>query len=140
MVRRLSCYIDKRKHLNGSINGERLSTKDFRAKLSDTKIFPSPFGWGEIGVRDYEAFIYGGLLFKPNMDHMMTWPNIFIDSLTYISIDWGFEKMEEQIDELLSNNLKRIEIATYGQKAYLDTISQVGMNRFCKWFVQQINL
>ena len=74
------------------------------------------------------------------MDHMMTWPNIFIDSLTYISIDWGFEKMEEQIDELLSNNLKRIEIATYGQKAYLDTISQVGMNRFCKWFVQQINL
>ena len=140
MVRRLSCYIDKRKDLNGSINGDRLSTKDFRAKLSDTKILPSPFGWGEIGVRDYEAFIYGALLFKPNMDHMLTWPNIFIDGVTYVSIDWGFEKMDEQIDELLFNNLKRIDIATYGQKAYLDTISQAGMNRFCNWFIQQINL
>ena len=140
MVRRLSCYIDKRKHLNGSINGKRLSTKDFRAKLSETKILPSPFGWGEIGVRDYEAFIYGALLFKPNMDHMLTWPNIFIDGVTYISIDWGFEKMDEQIDELLSNNLKRIDIATSGQKAYLDTISQAGMNRFCNWFIEQINL
>lgn len=140
MVCRLSGYLDKRKHLKGSINGERLSTKDFRAKLSDTKILPSPFGWGEIGVRDYEAFIYGALLFKPNVDHMLTWPNIFIDDVTYISMDWGFEKMEEQIDELLSNNLKRLDIAAYGQKAFLDTISLAGMNRFCKWFIQQINL
>lgn len=140
MVRRLSNFIDIRKSMIGSINGERLSTRRFRAKLTDTKILPSPFGWGELGVRDYEAFIYGALLLKPNMDHMLTWPNIFINGETFCSIDWNFDQMEDKIDDLLSNDSKRIEIATNGQKAYLDTISKDGMDKFCNWFIKQIHL
>ena len=53
----------------------------------------------------------------------------------------GFKGTFESYQKSLSvDDLKRIDIATSGQNTYLDTISQAGMNRFCNWFIQQINL
>ena len=40
---------------------------------NNSKISFSPFGWGELGVRDYEIILGGSLLVKPRMDHMQTW-------------------------------------------------------------------
>lgn len=127
-------------NLNGSTNGKWLTTKEFRSSLKKSKILPSPFGWGEIGVRDYEAFIFGGLLLKPDMSYMDTWPNIFLKGETYQSFSWDFEDLETVIVELLNNKKKRIQIARNGQQAYKESVSEKGMERFCDWFIQQINL
>ncbi|HCR16104.1 MAG TPA: hypothetical protein DIU35_01360 [Candidatus Latescibacteria bacterium] len=122
----------------GDINGERLSTKEFRNTMMRAKIMPSPFGWGELGVRDYEAFIHGALLLKPDMSHMETWPAIFEESETYQPIDWGFGDLDTILCELLSDHGKRNRIASQGQATYLDSISPAGMARFCDWFVEKL--
>ena len=62
--------------------GGRLPTRTYRAILSGAKIMPSPFGWGELGVRDYETFIFGAALVKPDMAHTETWPNLFVRGQT----------------------------------------------------------
>ena len=106
--------------------------------MSGTKILPSPFGWGELGVRDYEAFIFGTALLKPDMAHMETWPDIFRPDETYQPVDWGFDDLESVLDDLLANDTKRTRIAAAGQEAYRESISPAGMERFCAWFVRQI--
>ena len=49
----------------------------------------SPFGWGEICYRDFEATLGGNLLLKPNMDHIKTWPNIYTED-SYFKLDWNY--------------------------------------------------
>ena len=112
----------------------------YKHEMSNAKVVVSPFGWGEIGVRDFEAFIYGAALIKPDMSHLETWPDIFIPGETYQPIRWDFEDLEQVIDDLLSDSNRRIEIAAAGQKAYKRMISEKGMNVFCDWFIQQISL
>ncbi|MCH8033729.1 MAG: glycosyltransferase family 1 protein [Bacteroidetes bacterium] len=137
LLKRLSGII-KKNDLNGSIDGEWLSQTNFRNILVKTKILPSPFGWGELGVRDYEAFIYGALLLKPDISHMETWPSIFIKNETYVPFSWNFDDLGSTITDLLQDDKKRIKIAANGQEAYRDSISKIGMERFCDWFIQQI--
>lgn len=137
LLRRLDIIIEKNK-LNGSTKGKWLSNKEFYKILSNTKILPSPFGWGELGVRDYESFIYGAALLKPDMSHMETWPDIFIKNETYQPFQWDFKDLESQILDLLHNDQKRIKIATNGQEAYRNSISKKGMEFFCDWFIKQI--
>ena len=40
-----------------------------------TKVVISAFGLGEIILKDFETFLTGGMLMKPDMSHMETWPN-----------------------------------------------------------------
>jgi|GEM_PF-413237 len=118
--------------------GGRLSMATYRDIVAHTKIAPSPFGWGEIGVRDYEAFIFGALLLKPDVSHMATWPDIFIADETYVPVDWSFDDLGELIGEMVSNSANRLRIARNGQDAYRESISMSGMEKFCDWFLQQI--
>jgi len=137
LIRRLNIILSK-PGINGSTKGPWLSTKEFREALKNSKILPSPFGWGEIGVRDFEAFIFGAALLKPDLSHMETWPPIFIEHETYQPFKWNFEDLESVILELLENDKKRIEIARNGQESYRNSISLEGMEKFCSWFIQQI--
>ena len=137
LLKRLEEIINKN-NLVGSTKGPRLSTKKFRNELANSKILPSPFGWGELGIRDYEAFIFGALLLKPDISHMETWPAIFIENETYKPFKWDFSDLELIILQLLENNQERLEIAESGQQAYANSISQEGMEKFCDFFVKQI--
>lgn len=138
IISRLEKLLEKDGEITGSVRSPWLSLKEFRKALKGSKILPSPFGWGELGVRDYEAFIYGAALLKPDISHMETWPDIFIKGETYQPFSWNFENLESAIIELLNNDKKRIQIANNGQQAYKESISGKGMERFCDWFIQQI--
>jgi len=140
LLRRLVDITQEFENLKVSLNEEKVKLKTFRSILRNTKILPSPFGWGELGVRDYEAFIFGAALLKPNISHMETWPNIFIEKDTYQPFDWSFSDLKEAIIELLEDDELRIRIANNGQEKYADSISLMGMELFCDWFVQQIEL
>ena len=108
--------------------------------LYESKIGISPFGWGEIGARDFEVFINGSLLIKPDMSHLQTFPNFFKPMKTYIPVAWNFEDLEEKILDLLDSEEKRKEISFNGQDFYRSAISNYGMEKFCKWFISQVNL
>jgi hypothetical protein len=127
--------ISKKNKLFSVIQGKRISDKEFKQVMKRTKIFPSPFGWGEIGVRDYESFIYGGVLLKPSLEHMLTWPNIFIEGETYVSFNWDYSDLEEKIQGLLADKNYMDFVALNGQKAYLKSISPEGMRKFCERFI-----
>ncbi len=116
----------------------RVSISEYKREMSRTKLVISPFGAGEIGVRDFEAWIYGAALMKPDMSHMETWPDVFIPGKTYFPIKWGFDNLESGINELIDDKKTRTALASNGQETYRRTISQKGMDAFCSWFVQQI--
>ena len=71
------------------------------------------------------------------MDHMQTWPNIFIPNKTYVPLEWDFSNLEEIFDTYLNHKLRN-EIISFSQEAYKESISDSGMEKFCYWFIKQI--
>lgn len=56
------------------IRGRGLKFNEYIKKLLDTKIIPSPFGWGEMCHRDYEAELCGCIVKKPFFDEIIHSP------------------------------------------------------------------
>ena len=56
---------------------------------------------------------------------------------TYIPVAWNFEDLEDKILDLLDSEEKRKEIASNGQDFYRSAISNYGMEKFCKWFINR---
>ena len=73
-----------------------LKKRIYLDELSHCKTTLSPFGYGEICWRDYEAIAMGSLLFKPNMGHLTTNPDIFCPYETYIPIAWDFSDFKDK--------------------------------------------
>jgi hypothetical protein len=67
----------------------------------------SPFGWGELCFRDIEAILNGSVILKPQMDHVETWPNIYLKDETFVSIKWDGSDLLEKAEDLLRDKEKR---------------------------------
>lgn len=61
-----------------------LKRNEYINELRQSKFCLSPFGWGEICYRDFEAFIYQNVLIKPSMDHLITWPSFYKKNVTFL--------------------------------------------------------
>jgi hypothetical protein len=83
----------------------------------------SPFGWGEICYRDFEAALSENLLIKPNVDHIETWPNLF-NKNSYYSLDWEFNNLDS-IEKYIYKNKDNIyaKIAN-SRMEYLDALNE----------------
>lgn len=73
--------------------------KKYYKLLKKSFITLSPYGHGEICFRDFEAIISGSLLLKPNMNHLETYPDIFIPHETYIPLNRDFSNLNEKISD-----------------------------------------
>lgn len=98
--------------------GGAVDRSKYLSELRASKITISPFGYGEVCFRDFEAFISGSLLLKPSMEHLQTFPNLFVPDETYVSVNWNLDNLEEKLDDLLSNYNRYQEIAANGQDHY----------------------
>ena len=78
----LNKILNNKKFIKG-----RISSWEYTKELSKTIAMISPFGWGEICYRDFEAILNKNLLVKPDMKHIETWPNIYNDE-HYFRLDW----------------------------------------------------
>jgi spore maturation protein CgeB len=76
-----------------------------------SKICISPFGYGEICWRDFEAILCGCLLIKPDMSHVETNPDIFMAGQTYVPVKWDFSDLEEKCAYYLAHDDERERIA-----------------------------
>lgn len=89
----------------------RISRRDYLRELSDSKVCFSPFGYGEVCWRDYEAVMCGALLLKPDMAHVQTRPDIFRPFETYVPVRWDLADLEEKIRYYIAHREERIAIA-----------------------------
>ncbi len=83
----------------------------FLREMLASKICFSPFGYGEVCWRDYEAVMTGAVLLKQDMSHVMTDPDIFVAGETYVPVAWDLSDLAEKIDWLLRDEAARTRIS-----------------------------
>ncbi len=120
--------------------GERLQTGKlsrhaYFAEMRLCRAVVSPFGYGEITLKDFEAFLCGALLVKPSMSHLETWPDLFRDGETMVAHRWDISDLEAVLEAVLGDDARRVETAERGQALYRHYIgSEQGYEAFCLRF------
>lgn len=84
---------------------------EYIEKMKQSKVCISPLGLGEVCFRDFEAISNGAILVKPDMGHLITWPDVYRPWETYIPVKWDFSDMEEKIAPVIENPKKYAHIA-----------------------------
>ena len=113
----------------------RLPYRQYRDEMRRSKVVLSPFGFGEINAgRDFECFADGAALVKPDLSHLVTWPDYFEAGVTYAAHTWDFVNFASTLDRLLSDSSERLRIAREGQARYLSSLSEQGERAFVDHF------
>lgn len=89
------------------VSGGGVSRDAYLAELRASKICFSPFGYGEICWRDYEAAFSGALLLKPDTGHVQTTPDIFQTGKTYVPLRWDLRDLQDKVRHYLSHEAER---------------------------------
>jgi hypothetical protein len=116
---------DYKLSVSGEFSGERtVSTQQYFRDIKRSRIAVSPFGWGEVTWRDYEAVCYGCLLIKPCVDHIEVEPNIFIPGKTYVPVKWDYSDLEEKCRYYLEHSDEANEIIQNARQTYQQYFKQ----------------
>ena len=97
----------------------KVSQNQYNREIKHSKITLSPFGWGEVCFRDFEAVLNGSLLLKPDMSHLETWPDVFIPYETYVPFDWDANDLVEKGEYYLKNDKERDRIVRNAFDVYI---------------------
>lgn len=89
-----------------------LPRSQYLEEMSESLVCFSPFGYGEICWRDFEAVAYGAVLVKPDVSHLQIEPAFFKPWITYVPIAWDFSDLKHVMHVLSSNPGLCREIAT----------------------------
>jgi hypothetical protein len=118
----------------------RVSRRKYYKELKSSKVVVSPFGWGEINNRDFEAFVHGCLLIKPSVNHLRTYPDFFIEQETYVPYDWDLKNMVSVLEEVEANYCQYTDIAIEGQQRYVEAVfSKNGREAFVGHFIDLVS-
>jgi hypothetical protein len=88
-----------------------VSKKEYVTELTRSKMCFSPFGYGEVCWRDYEAMARGALLLKPDMSHITMNANPFRAYETYVPLSWDLSDLESKVDYYLRHESERLRIS-----------------------------
>ena len=113
-----------------------VSQKQFNRETANSKIVVSPFGWGELCLRDFETVRSGALLMKPDMGHLETWPDVFIPGETYVPFSWDAEDLVEKAAFYLENEAARRRIIRNAAQKYAEDIA--GMQKRFSVIMEEI--
>jgi hypothetical protein len=118
---------------------DRVSKWAYFQEMRNSRIVVSPFGYNEINYKDFETFICGALLLKPDMSHIETYPDYFRDGETFVSHSWSLDDVTEKVDEVLANYQRYLPIARAGQELYRHYVaSPAGDAEFADRFAAQM--
>jgi hypothetical protein len=107
-----------RQKLAGRIDTQKLSRRQYFDELENSKLVVSPFGYGEITLKDFEVFLTGGLLLKPDMSHMETWPDLFRAGETMLAHRWDLSDFEDVLADAVADHALYVGKANAGQETY----------------------
>ena len=114
MRREAEAALDSVRDLELAVGGS-LPLYRFMAELRRTKVCFSPFGYGEVCWRDFEAVMAGAVLLKPDMSHIETRPDFFRAWETYVPLRWDRADFSTTLRRLLQDDALRSSIA---ERAY----------------------
>jgi len=113
---------------------DKLNRFQYFKEMANSNFVISPFGLGEITLRDFEAFLCGAVLIKPQMDHLETWPNFF-SSDNIIQYQWDLENFDQIIEKCKDEVFDLRNKADVSQSLYLKYTSKKGSSElFCARF------
>lgn len=115
---------------------KRIPKEEFIKEGQSSKCILSPFGWGEICGRDFEAFVYGGCMIKQDMSHCVTYPDAYQPGITYIPLKWDFSNFKDVLLKAASPEYK--EVAKKAQEYYKHFFSVEGRKDFAKHVVSEL--
>ena len=84
--------------------------------LNNTKIFISPYGWGEFSLKEYECICYGAHIVKPKI-YFQYYPN-YCENMDDFEID--FSNFESKILHILANLGEAQKKVDSNRKLFLD--------------------
>lgn len=119
---------------------KKIDIHQYYQELEKTKISFSPFGYGEICPKDYEAIIKGCLLVKPSVEHLVTCPQIHLPHETYIPVAWDLSDMETVIIDALLDHEKREKIIHNASQLYEKFFAEKGFLRIIESLLNRIIL
>ena len=91
-----------------SVDTTAVSKHKYFRELRKSDVTVSPFGWGEVCIRDFEAFLAGSVVVKPDVEHIDTFPEIYNPWETYVPVRWDLSDLLDKISDLQ----KRPELVT----------------------------
>lgn len=103
---------------------DRVGQDQYYRELLDAKLCVSPFGYGEICWRDFEAILCGCVLVKPDMGHVRTQPDVFIPGETYLPVRWDYADLAEQCERLLADDARRQAMARRARDALAQALGE----------------
>lgn len=95
----------------------------YTRELRRVRAVLSPFGWGEVCLRDFEAVLSRAALIKPDMGHLTTWPDIYVPHETYVPVSWDGSDLIPVVDRLLSNHEEADRLTGNAEAAYTDALN-----------------
>ena len=105
---------------NVHVPNQRAGQHGYYQEMRSTRICVSPFGYGELCWRDFEAVLMGCLLVKPDMGHVRTEPNIFVAGETYVPVRWDFSDVPEVCARYLADDAARKAITARAYQVLAD--------------------
>jgi hypothetical protein len=116
----------------------RINKKQYFNEIAKSYSSLSPFGWGEVCYRDFEIFLNKSMLIKPSMEHLVTWPNYYVNNKTYLNFEWDFNNFEKVISSI--NDLDYCShIADNGHKYFMSFFDNEGRKIFSNYFDNILN-
>jgi len=103
---------------------ERVSQQQYYAEMLRARICVSPFGYGEICWRDFEAVLCGCMLGKPDMGHVRTYPDIFVAGETYAPVKWDYADLGEVCAKYLEDEPARQRIADRAHAVLIEALGE----------------
>lgn len=98
-IKKMIQKICKRNNLKYFMNYKPIKYTNYVNMLSKTKIFVSPYGWGEFSTKDYECICYGTHILKPKI-YFEYYPN-FCKNMDDFEIDYS--NFEDKVLHILNN-------------------------------------
>ncbi len=77
--------------------GGKVPFSQYMQEMRQSKVGLSPFGWGEICYRDFEVFIAGSVLVKPDVSHLATFPDLYAEDQTYVAVAWDYADLNDKL-------------------------------------------
>lgn len=115
-----------------------VSYKNYKREIENSKAVLSPFGWGEVCSRDFEALWAGALLIKPSMSHLITYPDFYQDGVTYVPISWDLDDAVPTLKKIQINYNSYLHIAIAGQAMLKRFYSKQGKMEFVQHLLNEI--
>lgn len=119
---------------------ERVSQEQYYAEMLRSRICVSPFGYGELCWRDFEAVLCGCLLVKPSMSHVRTYPDIFVPGETYAPVRWDYSDLSEVCARYLDDEPERARVAARARATLLEALGESAFIERVALMLSQLDL